>query len=76
MLTTNGGIDLNARNMAMDVSGEKLDIKFDQAMIEQFKRGDFSGVRPVIIQITPIANVLPLIGLAPTKEPEGQLAGI
>ncbi len=67
-----GGIDLNARNMNMDVSGEKIDIRFDKATIEQFKRGDFSGVRPVIITITPILNVMSLLGL---KEDE-RLAGV
>ncbi len=48
-----GGIDLTARQMQMDVGGENIDIHFDAAMIEGFKRGDFSGVRPVIMKITP-----------------------
>jgi len=58
-----GGIDLNARNLKMGVGGDKINIKFDPAMIEQFKRGDFSGVRPVIVNITPISSVLPMLGL-------------
>ncbi len=66
----NGGIDLNSRNMAMSVDGEKVDIRFDPAMIAQFKAGDFSGVVPVILNITPISNILPLLGLAPGREEE------
>ena len=58
-----GGIDLNSKNMAMSVSGDKIDIKFDPAMVAQFQRGDFSGVRPQILSITPIASVYPLLGL-------------
>ena len=68
-----GGIDLNARNMNMDVGGEKIDIHFDKATIEQFERRDFSGVRAVIIKITPIQNVMPLLGL---KEEDERLAGV
>ena len=34
-------------------------------MLEQFKHGDFTGVVPVILKITPIADVRPLFGLAP-----------
>jgi hypothetical protein len=60
---TRGGIDLNARNMSMDVGGEKIDIHFDKAMIAQFRRGDFSGVRPVIMSITPLASIKPLLGI-------------
>jgi hypothetical protein len=62
-----GGIDLNSKNMVMNVAGEKIDIKFDPAMIAQFKAGDFTGVTGVIINITPLTSVLPLLGM---KEPE------
>jgi hypothetical protein len=72
MNTTEGGIDLNSKNLQMDVNGEKIDIKFDPAMIVQFKSGDFSGVTPVIINITPISNVMSLLGL---KEEDGRFAG-
>ncbi len=67
-----GGIDLNSRNMQLDGTGEKINIKFDKATIAQFQSGDFLGVRPVIMSITPIINVLPLLGL---KEND-RLAGL
>jgi hypothetical protein len=67
---TRGGIDLNAQNMQMDVGGQKINIHFDHAMVEQFKRGDFSGVRPVVINITPIQRPLSLLDFGPAKEEE------
>ncbi len=60
-----GGIDLNAKNMGLDVTkdGNGVEIKFDPAMVAEFQQGDFSGIVPVIIRITPIDNVLPILGL-------------
>ena len=44
-------------------------------MINQFQRGDFTGVRPHILSVTPLpSGVLPLFGLAPRKEDEDVLA--
>ncbi len=65
---TKGGIDLNSKNMKIDVDGQKIDIRFDPAMIKQFQAGDFSGVRPVILNITPIVDMRPLLGLVPGRE--------
>jgi phosphomannomutase len=65
METMPGGIDLNSQNMQMNAQGQKIDMQFDPAMIEQFKSGDFSGLTPVILNITPITNIRPLLGLAP-----------
>jgi len=61
-LANPGGIDLNSRNLKMESSGEKVNITFDPAMIAQFKRGDFSGVRIKILDVVPI-NLMPLLGL-------------
>ncbi|MBF0485007.1 MAG: hypothetical protein HQL16_00680 [Candidatus Omnitrophica bacterium] len=58
-----GGIDMNAQKMQMNEKGQKIDITFDPATVEQFKRGDFTGLKPVIFNITPIANPLLLLGL-------------
>ncbi len=57
-----GGIDLNSRNLNMQSEGEKVDITFDPAMIAQFRRGDFSGVRIQILDVVPV-NLMPLLGL-------------
>ncbi len=81
-----GGIDLNSHNMQMEVDGDKINAHFDAAMLRQFKQGDFSGIRPVIINITPIADRVSLLGLVSTLPPaiagqaklakQGQLAGL
>jgi hypothetical protein len=60
-----GGIDMNSGNMQMNEQGQKVDMRFDPALIEQFKSGDFTGLTPVILNITPITNIKPLLGLAP-----------
>ncbi|MBF0478896.1 MAG: hypothetical protein HQL26_05395 [Candidatus Omnitrophica bacterium] len=60
----NGGIDLNSKNMSIDItnpltiSGSKPLIKFDPGMIAEFEAGDFSGVTFKIISIIPIQNTL------------------
>jgi len=71
MLTTPGGIDMNAQKMQMNEKGQKIDMLFDQAMMAQFKRGDFSGLTPVIFNITPIANPSLLLGLDQEKSIQG-----
>ncbi len=58
-----GGIDLNAANMAMSERGDTVAMRFDPAMIAQFKRGDFTGIKPEIIQITPVPSLAVLMGL-------------
>jgi hypothetical protein len=57
-----GGIDLNSRSLNMQSEGPKVKITFDPATIEQFKRGDFSGVRIQILDVVPV-NLMPLLGL-------------
>ena len=55
-----GGIELNAKKMGLDIAtnGRKIEMKFDQAMIADFQKGDFSGVEGVILRIVPIRNPL------------------
>ena len=63
-----GGIDLDGRAMRLDQSGQQADIHFDQAMMARFARGDFAGVRPVILEMTVMPGVLPLLGRNPTGQ--------
>jgi phosphoglucomutase len=60
-----GGIDLNGNAMGLDIekSGRGVTMTFDPAMAEQLRRGDFTGLTPVIIQITPITSPAALLGL-------------
>jgi len=73
-LNPKGGIDLNSRNLRMESTGEKINITFNPAMIAQFRRGDFSGVRIQILDVVPI-NLMPLLGLK-EDEGSGQLAKV
>jgi len=57
-----GGIDLNTNRMTLEQSGEKIQFNFNKAMIAQFRRGDFSGITPVIIRISPI-EISSLLGV-------------
>jgi len=71
-LAAPGGIDLNSRNLNMQSEGQKVNITFDAAMIAQFRRGDFSGVRIQILDVVPI-SLVPLLGLKEDEE-TGKLA--
>jgi hypothetical protein len=44
---------------------------FDPALLDQFKKGDFTGLTPVILNITPVADIRPLLGLAPESFENG-----
>jgi len=63
-----GGIDLASKHLNMQSSGQKVNITFDPAMIAQFKRGDFSGVRIQILDVVPI-SLMPLLGLKEEEIP-------
>ncbi|MBF0485551.1 MAG: hypothetical protein HQL16_03445 [Candidatus Omnitrophica bacterium] len=54
----NGGIDMNANNLDMTETGAAPEMAFDPLLIEQFRAGDFTGIRPVILGITPIPSMI------------------
>jgi len=60
-----GGIDLNAKHMGLDIvkETEGVTARFNPDIVAEFRRGDFLGIVPVIIRITPISNLLPLLGI-------------
>lgn len=58
-----GGIDLNSKNLQIDDQGEIVNIKFDPALIDQFKQGNFSGLRPLILRISSIPNFINFLGI-------------
>ena len=74
-----GGIDFNPANLGMTVTQENGGVKMtiDPAEIERMKKQGVSGFTPVIINIVPIANIFPLLGLeAPSRRDNEQLAGV
>ena len=62
---TPGGIDLNAKHLGLDVENENdnFKMKLNLAMIAEFKRGNFSGIVPIIIRITMITSPLTSLGM-------------
>jgi len=63
---SHGGIDFNTNQMQLNVQkqGSGVGINFDPAMIKRFESGDFQGFVPVIINIRPITNIAPMLGLS------------
>ncbi|MBF0123037.1 MAG: cyclic nucleotide-binding domain-containing protein [Candidatus Omnitrophica bacterium] len=61
-----GGIDLNAKKMGLDIekSGAGVEMILDPAQFEKFRTGDFTGLVPVILKVTPIKSPLPILGMS------------
>ncbi len=61
MFSDVGGIDLNE----IDVKRKGLgaDMRFDPAMLGEILSPDFTGFKPSIINITPIQNIYPILGI-------------
>lgn len=56
---TNGGIDLNANDWRKNTFKEGEGVvmgDLDPAMVEEFRRGSFAGIAPVIVSIIPIGS--------------------
>ncbi len=62
--TPNGGIDFNADKMGLAETGDSAEFAFDQTAAGRFGRGEFSGLNPVIIRMTPLSDVRPLLGIS------------
>ena len=73
----NGGIDMNGKKMTLDVAreGKGIEMKLDPAMVARFERGDFTGVVPVILKVTPIASPLPLLGMGTSMDIQDKISG-
>ncbi len=71
-----GGIDLNGNAMGMDIqkSGKGVTMTFDPAMADRFRKGDFTGLTPVIIRIVPIASPAAMLGLDTTPALQQQVS--
>jgi hypothetical protein len=64
---TPGGIDLNPSNMGLSVSKDAqggVTVTFDPALVERIRKEGVQSVVPVIINIVPISDIRPLLGLS------------
>ncbi len=64
-MTVDGGIALNAKNMEFNISkeGQGVRMKFNEAMIAEFRKGNFNGVKGIILKIIPLQSPLQMLGL-------------
>jgi hexokinase len=60
-----GGIALNAENLQMDIyrNGRGMDMGMTPEVAERFWKDDFSGIVPVIVDVTPLQDPLSSLGL-------------
>ncbi|MBL8012802.1 MAG: hypothetical protein JNN05_03035 [Candidatus Omnitrophica bacterium] len=65
-----GGIDLNFKNLDLDIDkdGPGVEMEFDPAVVAEFERGNFTGVIPIILRITPLVSPLSIVG--PEGDPQ------
>ncbi|MBF0387749.1 MAG: DHH family phosphoesterase [Candidatus Omnitrophica bacterium] len=60
-----GGISLNGQKMDIDLAkdGNGIEMKFDPAMVAEFRRGDLPGVQGIILRVIPLASPFQLLGM-------------
>ena len=64
-MDTVGGIDFHAEHLDLSTEGQTMDIEFPALSIDP---AQVQGVVPVILNVTPIPNIFPLLGLKPEDE--------
>ena len=67
---TVGGIDFNPDEMDLMESGEAFNFALDNSMLQTLEPDAVHGIRSVIINITPVLDYLPLLGLSDEGEQE------
>jgi hypothetical protein len=66
---TPGGIDLNSDKMSLTVTKDAkggVKVNFDPVLVERIKQKGIQSIVPVIINITPIVDIRPILGLTST----------
>ena len=60
-----GGIDINMKKAGIDVvsEGARIVMNVDRVMARRFLRGDLTGVKGAILEMTPIQSPLTFFGL-------------
>jgi len=63
MMSAPGGIDMN--QIDINKEGPGVDIQFTPQEMQNILQNGIDGLAPVIINIVPVTNILPLLGLEP-----------
>lgn len=65
-----GGIDFNPGAMELTTEGGQINFQMDPVLMQNLDPDNVIGATPVIIQITPLTNYFPLLGLETPDEHE------
>jgi hypothetical protein len=60
----NGGIELDGNRLKIEQNYEQIDMKVEQSTYDLLKKNDISGFYPIILNVTPIENILPVLGIS------------
>ncbi|HSV43057.1 MAG TPA: hypothetical protein VLJ10_00740, partial [Candidatus Bathyarchaeia archaeon] len=66
----NGGIDFNTGMLDLEAQGGQINFTIDNSMLQNLQPDSVHGIRPVIINITPVLDYIPLLGLTDNSELE------
>ena len=68
---TKGGIDLNPKNIHFKIHGQpvNLNLPLSDEQIKYFETTPIDGFLPIILDVIPITNVRPLLGIAEESPP-------
>ena len=63
-----GGIDFNPNTLNLSEQGQALNFTIDNSMFQNLQPNSVYGIQPTIINITPVINFTPLLGLERQRE--------
>ena len=72
---TPGGIDFNPNTLNLAQQGQPINFTMDNSMLQNLQSSSVYGIQPVIINIAPITNFMPLLGMVDSED-EQQLSQI
>jgi len=61
-------LHFNPASLNLQEKGDSIDLNFPAIEINLEQRQMIKGIEPVIINITPLLNLIPLLGLKDTNE--------
>jgi len=70
-----GGIDFNPNNLNLNEQGNKIIFPISEVNLQNIPPDmNFNGILPVIINVVPINNLLPILGLSEREDEEQKLS--
>ena len=63
-----GGIDFNPSMLNLSQQGQSIGFTMNNTLLQTLQPNSVYGIQPVIINITPITNFMPLLGMADSED--------